>query len=72
MVLRKLASETAVYGLSTMVGRFLNFLLVPLYTAQLANISDYGEVNVVFSYAGFLAVIFTYGICVLVCRHSRG
>jgi O-antigen/teichoic acid export membrane protein len=62
MVLRKLASETAVYGLSTMVGRFLNFLLVPLYTAQLANISDYGEVNVVFSYAGFLAVIFTYGM----------
>jgi O-antigen/teichoic acid export membrane protein len=62
MVLRKLASQTAVYGLSTMVGRFLNFLLVPLYTARLANISDYGEVNVMFSYAAFLAIIFTYGM----------
>ncbi|MBS3915865.1 MAG: polysaccharide biosynthesis protein [Bacteroidetes bacterium] len=62
MVLKKLASQTAVYGLSTMVGRFLNFLLVPLYTAKLANVDDYGEVNVIFSYAGFLAVIFSYGM----------
>lgn len=62
MVLRKLASQTVVYGLSTMVGRFLNFLLVPLYTARLSNVADYGEVNVIFSYAGFLAVIFTYGM----------
>lgn len=62
MVLRKLASQTAVYGLSTMVGRFLNFLLVPLYTARLAGASDYGEVSVVFSYASFLAVIFAFGL----------
>jgi O-antigen/teichoic acid export membrane protein len=45
-----------------MVGRFLNFLLVPLYTARLHGVADYGEVNVVFSYASFLAVIFTYGM----------
>jgi O-antigen/teichoic acid export membrane protein len=62
MVLKKLASQTVVYGLSTMVGRFFNFLLVPLYTAQLGSVADYGEVNVIFSYAGFLAVIFTYGM----------
>lgn len=61
-VLRKLASQTAVYGLSTMVGRFLNFLLVPLYTARLAGVGDYGQVSVMFSYASFLAVIFTYGM----------
>jgi len=61
-ILRKLASQTAVYGLSTMVGRFLNFLLVPLYTARLANVADYGEVSVVFSYASFLAVIFAFGM----------
>ncbi|MBL7810588.1 MAG: oligosaccharide flippase family protein [Bacteroidetes bacterium] len=61
-ILRKLASQTAVYGLSTMVGRFLNFLLVPLYTARLQDVADYGEVNVVFSYASFLAVVFTYGM----------
>ena len=45
-----------------MVGRFLNFLLVPLYTAKLANVADYGEVNVMFSYASFLAVVFTFGM----------
>lgn len=61
-LLRKLASQTAVYGLSTMVGRFLNFLLVPLYTARLAGASDYGEVSVMFSYASFLAVIFAFGL----------
>ncbi|MCC7297877.1 MAG: oligosaccharide flippase family protein [Bacteroidia bacterium] len=61
-LLRKLASQTAVYGLSTMVGRFINFLLVPLYTARLAGSSEYGEVSVVFSYASFLAIIFTYGM----------
>ena len=45
-----------------MAGRFINFLLVPLYTGRLAEIADYGQVNVMFSYAGFLAVIFTYGM----------
>lgn len=62
MVLRKLASQTAVYGLSTMLGRFLNFLLVPLYTAKLAGTGEYGEVSVIFSYASFLAVVFAFGM----------
>ena len=61
-ILRKLASQTAVYGLSTMVGRFINFLLVPLYTAQLANTAAYGEVSVMFSYASFLAIVFAFGL----------
>ncbi|MEN9511888.1 MAG: hypothetical protein RLZZ370_1707 [Bacteroidota bacterium] len=60
--IRQLASQTAIYGLSSMVGRFINFLLVPLYTARLAEISDYGVVNVMFSYASFLAVLYTYGM----------
>ncbi len=61
-ILRKLASQTAVYGLSTMIGRFINFLLVPLYTAQLANTAAYGEVSVMFSYASFLAIVFAFGL----------
>jgi O-antigen/teichoic acid export membrane protein len=32
-VLKKLAGETVIYGLSSIVGRFLNYLLVPFYTA---------------------------------------
>jgi O-antigen/teichoic acid export membrane protein len=45
-----------------MVGRLLNFLLVPLYTASLAKVDDYGQVNVIFSYASFLVVVFTFGM----------
>jgi len=60
--IRQLASQTAIYGLSSMVGRFINFLLVPLYTARLAQVSDYGVVSVMFSYAAFLAVVYTYGM----------
>lgn len=45
-----------------MVGRLLNFLLVPLYTASLAKVDDYGEVNVMFSYASFIAVIAAFGL----------
>jgi len=60
--IRALASQTAVYGLSSMIGRFINFLLVPLYTARLAGVSDYGVVSVMFSYAAFLGVLYTYGM----------
>ena len=61
-ILKKLASQTAVYGLSTMVGRFLNFLLVPLYTAKLALVGDYGVVSVMFAYASFGAVLAALGL----------
>lgn len=45
-----------------MVGRLLNFLLVPLYTATLGKVDDYGQVNVMFSYASFIAVIASLGL----------
>lgn len=60
-LIRKLAGETAVYGLSSMVGRFLNFLLVPLYTAQFLP-EEYGVVTVLYAFAGFAAVILTMGM----------
>lgn len=62
MSLKTLASQTAVYGLSTMVGRFLNFLLVPLYTYSLHTVADYGVVSVMFTYASLFAVIFSFGM----------
>lgn len=61
-VLKKLASQTAVYGLSTMIGRLINYLLVPLYTKTLVEVSDYGIVGVMFGYASLGAVILTYGL----------
>ena len=58
-IIKKLAGQTAVYGISTMIGRFINYLLVPLYTAKLTHVADYGVVGVMFSYASFFAIIFT-------------
>ena len=43
--IRKLAGQTAIYGLSSIVGRLLNYLLVPLYTYKFANAADYGVVS---------------------------
>ncbi len=60
-IIKKLAGQTAIYGISTMVGRFINYLLVPLYTAKLDNVADYGVVGVMFSYASFFAIIFALG-----------
>lgn len=60
-VLKKLAGQTAIYGLTTIVGRFLNFLLTPLHTAILLP-SQYGVVTTVYAYMAFLNVIFTYGM----------
>ena len=54
-------SQTAVYGLSTIIGRLLNYLLVPLYTHLFAP-AEYGIVTEWYAYAAFLAVVFTYGM----------
>jgi len=59
--LKKLASQTAVYGLSTIVGRLLNYLLVPLYT-HLFSADEYGVVTELYSYVVFLIVFLTYGM----------
>ena len=60
MSIRKLASETALYGLSSIVGRAINFLLTPIYTRLLVDTSEYGIVTELYAYAGFLAVILIY------------
>jgi O-antigen/teichoic acid export membrane protein len=60
--LKRLGAETAIYGVSTIVGRFLTFLLVPLYTNVLPSPSDYGVVATVYAYIAFLNVIYNYGM----------
>ena len=48
--LKSLAKDTAIYGMSSIVGRFLNYLLVPLYTAQLSAASGgYGVITNLYS-----------------------
>lgn len=61
--LKSLAKDTAIYGLSSIVGRFLNYLLVPLYTARLAASSGgYGVITEVYSYTALLLVLLTFGM----------
>ena len=57
-----LAKETAIYGLSSIIGKFLNYLLVPLYTHALARTADYGIVTNLYAWTALLLVILTYGM----------
>ena len=61
--LSSVVKDTAIYGLSSIVGRFLNYLLVPLYTATLSAASGgYGVITNVYAYTALLLVILTYGM----------
>ncbi|MCD8260319.1 MAG: oligosaccharide flippase family protein, partial [Bacteroides sp.] len=61
--LKSLAKDTAIYGLSSIVGRFLNYLLVPLYTLKLPAASGgYGVVTNIYAITALLLVILTYGM----------
>ncbi|CAG7856689.1 hypothetical protein MCAMS1_01270 [biofilm metagenome] len=59
-VIKKLASQTAIYGLSSIFGRFLNYLLVPLYTYYFSA-AEYGVVSEFYAYAGFFSVLLLFG-----------
>lgn len=59
--IKSLAKDTAIYGLSSIVGRFLNWLLVPLYTIMFP-VEEYGVVTFVYSVVALVMVILTYGM----------
>ena len=60
-MLRKLAKETAVYGLSTILGRLINYLLIILYTDAFA-VGEYGKYSLVYAWVTFFNIIYTYGM----------
>ena len=60
--MKVLAKETAIYGVSSIVGKFLNWMLVPLYTYVLQQQSDYGIVTNLYAWTALLLVILTYGM----------
>ena len=61
--MKSLAKDTAIYGLSSIVGRFLNYLLVPLYTHVISAASGgYGMVTNLYAYVALLLVILTFGM----------
>lgn len=59
--IKQLAGQTAVYGLSSVIGRFMNYLLVPLHVA-IFQPDAYGVVTELYAYAAFFAIILTYGM----------
>ncbi len=61
--LKKLLSDSVVYGLSSIVGRFLNYLLFPVYTYHISAASGgYGVVTEVYAYTALLLVVLTFGM----------
>ncbi len=59
--LRRLSSETAVYGVSTVLGRFLTFLLTPIYT-HVVTPAELGEVVNLYAWIAFINVLYSFGL----------
>lgn len=59
--LKELFSDTAIYGLSSVVARFLGYLLVPFYTSFFLP-GEYGVIGLIYAGIGFLNVLFTFGM----------
>jgi len=59
--LKKLAGQTAIYGVSSIVGRLLNWLLTPFYTG-IFEPAEFGRMTVLYGYSAFLLILFTYGL----------
>lgn len=70
--LKSLAKDTAIYGVSSIVGRFLNYLLVPIYTSKLSAASGgYGIITNLYAYTALLLVILTYGMETTFFRYAN-
>lgn len=71
MNLKSLAKDTAIYGMSSIVGRFLNYLLVPLYTYKIAAESGgYGIVTHLYAFTSFFLALLTFGMETTLFRFS--
>ena len=72
MNLKSLAKDTAIYGLSSIVGRFLNYLLVPLHTYKIAAESGgYGIVSNLYAYTALFLALLTFGMETTLFRFSN-
>ena len=61
--LKSLLKDTAIYGLSSIVARFINYLLVPIQTARFAaSGGEYGIITNVYAYVSLLIILLTYGM----------
>jgi O-antigen/teichoic acid export membrane protein len=69
-MLKKLAGQTALYGLSSMLGRALNFLLVPFYTAVLL-VGEFGIFTELYAYVAFLNIVYVFGMETTYFRYAN-
>ena len=70
--LKGLFKDTAIYGLSSIIGRFLNYLLVPLYTHYMPTESgDYGISTNVYAYTALILVLLTFGMETTLFRYAN-
>lgn len=60
--MKSLAKDTAIYGLSSIVGRFLNWCLFPLHTYIFTNPVEYGKVSYIYGYIAVVMILLTYGM----------
>ena len=67
---KKLASQTAIYGIPSIVGRLLSYFLVPIYSYWFPP-SDFGVFTEMYAYAAFLLVVLTYGMETALFNFSR-
>ena len=70
--IKKLAGQTAVYGISSIVARLLNYFLVPLYTTKgIFDLEQFGVITEMYSYVAFLVILLTYGLETTYFRFSN-
>jgi O-antigen/teichoic acid export membrane protein len=71
-VLKKLSGQTALYGIPSIIGRVLNFLLVPFYTHKdVLNVAEFGIYTELYAYVAFLNVVYTFGMETTYFRFSN-
>lgn len=68
--IKKLAGQTAYYGISSILGKVLNFLLLPIWTARLED-AEYGSVSLLYAYVAIMLIIYTFGMETAFFRFSR-
>jgi O-antigen/teichoic acid export membrane protein len=60
--LKRLAGETALYGLGSIVPRMINFLLVPLHTISMFSEAEYGEITKLYAYVAVVNIVYMFGM----------
>ncbi len=60
-MLKKLAGQTALYGVSSILGRTLNYFLVPLHTSVF-KAGEFGDITGIYALVAFLNVVYTFGL----------